>query len=57
MKTFKLLCGKYIQHNMCKILSESAAFRRWRDKNILVCLSFRSSNFELPFTYPTKREG
>ena len=44
METFIILCGKYIQDNKYKILSESAWFRRRCDKNIWCVVLVRSSN-------------
>jgi len=49
METFTPPCGKYIQDNTCKTLSESAGFCRWCHKNILVC--FFVSQFQVLFTY------
>ena len=39
-KTFLILCGKYIQDNKYKILSQSTWFCRRCDKNILCVLRF-----------------
>jgi len=45
-KTFVLLCGKYIQDNVYKILSESAGFCKRRDK--IFSFVFFGSQFQLP---------
>jgi len=39
-----MLCGKYIQNNMYKILSESAWFCTWCDKKTFGVFWVRSSN-------------
>jgi len=40
VETFIILCGKYVQDDEYKILSESAWFCRRCDKNILVFFGF-----------------
>ena len=42
VKTFIILCGKYIQDNVYQMLSESTGVCGRYDKNILVCFSVHS---------------
>jgi len=51
VETFIIVCGKYIQENKYKILSESAWFCRRCDRKHLVLLD---SQFQLLFTYKTR---
>ena len=50
-KTFRILCGKYIQDNKYKILVEWAWFCRRCDKNIWCVFGLQ---FQLLFTYKTR---
>jgi len=51
-KAFILVCGKYIQDSVYKVLSESARFC-WRSDKTFWC--FFGAQIQLPFTYKTRK--